>query len=87
MPVGPHGEKRPVSIVANAKRIVEIAASLAEEEYITPEHKKRHLALKRSLKNATEPKKGKKAKSKASKKEKSKKRSRTSERLVNVDVA
>ena len=64
MPIGPHGEKRPVSIVANARRIVDIATGLAEEEYITPEHARKHKELKRSLKNALPPKK----KAKASKK-------------------
>ena len=32
--IGPHGEKRPSSVTANAVRVMEIATGLAEEEYV-----------------------------------------------------
>ena len=31
--VGPHGEKRPLSPISNAVRVMEIATGLREEEY------------------------------------------------------
>ena len=31
--IGPHGEKRPLSSVSNAVRVMEIATGLREEEY------------------------------------------------------
>ena len=34
MPIGPRGEKRPVSVVQNAHRVFQIATGQAEEEYI-----------------------------------------------------
>lgn len=33
MPVGPHGEKRPRSVTANAVRVAKIAVGEADEEY------------------------------------------------------
>ena len=34
MPIGPNGEKRPVSVVQNAHRMFQIATGEAEEEYV-----------------------------------------------------
>ena len=34
MPIGPHGEKRPVSVVQNAHKVYLIATGQAEEEYV-----------------------------------------------------
>ena len=34
MPIGPRGEKRPVSVVSNAVLVGKIATGLAEEEYV-----------------------------------------------------
>ena len=34
MPIGPRGEKRPVSPVSNAIHILEVAAGLKKEEYV-----------------------------------------------------
>lgn len=34
MPIGPRGEKRPVSVVQNAHRVFQIATGQAEEEYV-----------------------------------------------------
>ena len=38
MPIGPNGEKRPVSPTSNAVHVMRIAAGLVDEEYIMPEH-------------------------------------------------
>ena len=32
--IGPHGEKRPLSSVSNAVRVMEIATGLRQEEYV-----------------------------------------------------
>ena len=34
MPTGPHGEKRPADVIANAVHVMRIATGEAEEEYI-----------------------------------------------------
>ena len=34
MPIGPRGEKRPVSPVSNAVHILKVAAGITEEEYV-----------------------------------------------------
>ena len=34
MPIGPRGEKRPISPVQNAHRVFQIATGQAEEEYV-----------------------------------------------------
>lgn len=34
MPIGPRGEKRPVSPVSNAVHILKVAAGLKKEEYV-----------------------------------------------------
>lgn len=34
MPIGPNGEKRPVSVVQNAHRVFQIATGQAKEEYV-----------------------------------------------------
>lgn len=36
MPIGPNGEKRPVSTVQNVVGIVEVATGQREEEYVDP---------------------------------------------------
>ena len=36
MPIGPNGEKRPASPVANALRIMQVALGMKEEEYVEP---------------------------------------------------
>ena len=41
MPVGPHGEKRPRSVTANAVRVAKIAVGEADEEYVDDAPKKR----------------------------------------------
>lgn len=59
MPVGPRGEKRPVSVVQNAHRVFQIATGQAEEEYVdgvpSPQEQVPFAAVKK-------PKKRKKAK-------------------------
>lgn len=34
MPTGPHGEKRPRSVIANAARVAKISVGEAQEEYV-----------------------------------------------------
>ena len=34
MPIGPRGEKRPVSVVQNAVHVMKVATGIAEEEYV-----------------------------------------------------
>lgn len=36
MPIGPNGEKRPTSPVANAHHIMQVALGMKEEEYVEP---------------------------------------------------
>ena len=61
MPVGPRGEKRPVSVVQNAHRVFQIATGQAEEEYVDgrPWTDEEVMAMRAV---ASEPKKRKKAK-------------------------
>lgn len=34
MPIGPHGEKRPADVIANAVHVMRIATGEAEEEFV-----------------------------------------------------
>ena len=54
MPIGPHGEKRTVSPVANANHMMQVALGMKEEEYVKPGERKteRKVDSKESTKNA-----------------------------------
>ena len=41
MPVGPNREKRPVGVVQNAVRVMEVATGIREEEYVDPSKPRR----------------------------------------------
>lgn len=34
MPIGPHGEKRPADVIANAVHVMRVATGESEEEYV-----------------------------------------------------
>ena len=67
MPIGPRGEKRPVSVVQNAHRVFQIATGQAEEEYVDgrPWTDEEVMAMRVAASEPSEPKpKQKKAKRK-----------------------
>ena len=55
MTTGPNGEKRPVSVIANAVRIARIATGEIEETYEAPERKPRRVSVTLKTTKAKKP--------------------------------